>query len=199
MKKFIEYLVENEKTYAYRLKIAGEVSAEFLRGLKEKLAQFDPVSIGSPRVTPVQKQPEDFPGFENERVTIIDIELRYPAIHPQMTSMAQMLGVEPDRVYFKTLAFDEGMDQEFREIEKQNKDLLTDTDFPAPNAEQKALSKDYSADPYDHAVLKNSYRSRFVVAGGKTAPAETTNDLPLGKDSPIMGKNKLPRVESNAR
>jgi hypothetical protein len=90
------------------------------------------------------------------------------------------------------------MDVERIKIEDQNKDLLTDTDFPAPDAEQKALSKDYSA-PYDeHAVLKNTYRSDFTVAGGKTPPAETTNDLPMGTSSPMTKVKRPPRPATGA-
>lgn len=199
MKNFIEYLVESEKTYTYRIKIAGEVDSNFMKGLKEKLTQFDPIKIGSPKVTPVQKQPDGFPQFENERVTIFDVEFRYPAIHPQITSMAHMLGLDPNRLIMSTIGYADANEEELVGIQDQNQNLLADTDYPAPNKEQKEASKDYGADPYDHEVLQNAYRSRFTVAGGKTPPAETTNDLPQGDNSPIGGKNKLPKVTSNAR
>jgi hypothetical protein len=48
-------------------------------------------------------------------------------------------------------------------------------------------------------VLKNTYRSDFSVAGGKTDPAKYSDQLPMGDDSPIGGKNKLPAVKSFAR
>ena len=64
--------------------------------------------------------------------------------------------------------------------------------------EQKALKKDYSA-PYDeHAVLKNTYRSDFTVAGGKTPPAKTTNDLPMGTTSPMTKVKRPPRPATGA-
>jgi hypothetical protein len=84
-----------------------------------------------------------------------------------------------------TVPYEDSMNQERVEVDEQNKDLLTDTDYPAPNKEQKALSKDYSTGPYDHAVLKNAYRSNFDIAGGKTPPATTTNDLAMGDTSPM--------------
>ena len=84
--------------------------------------------------------------------------------------------------------------------DKENKNLLTDTDYPAPNKEQKALSKDYATGPYDHAVVKNAYKSDFTVAGGKTPPAVTSNEFPMGDKSPMgTTKNRLPAVRSNAR
>jgi hypothetical protein len=89
--------------------------------------------------------------------------------------------------------YEDSNDKLTADVEKQNKDLLTDTDYPAPDAEQKALYKDYSA-PYDqHAVLKNTYRSDFTVAGGRTPPAVTTNSLPMGDKSPMTNVKRPPK------
>lgn len=191
--------MESQRTYNYRIKIAGELPTGLMAGLKEKMAQFDPVKIGEVKTTPIQKTPTDFPNFENERVSYFDVEFRYPAIHPQITSMAQMLGLDPNKLAMHTISYDNSNVEEYDEIHAQNQNLLADTEFPAPNQEQKRLKKDYSADPYDHEVLQNQYRSNFKVAGGKTPKAQTTNDLPMGGKSPIGGKNKLPKVTSNAR
>jgi hypothetical protein len=84
-----------------------------------------------------------------------------------------------------TVPYEDSMNKERVDVEEQNHDLLTDTDYPAPDKEQRALSKDYSTGPYDHAVLKNAYRSNFEIAGGKTPPATTTNDLAMGDESPM--------------
>ena len=102
---------------------------------------------------------------------------------------------EPEK---KSAAGKEPEREEKEKVEEQNKDLLTDTDYPAPDAEQKALSKDYSANPYQHAVLKNTYRSDFTVAGGKTPPAKTTNDLPMGDKSPMTKVSRPPRPATGA-
>jgi hypothetical protein len=77
-------------------------------------------------------------------------------------------------------------------------DLLKDTDYPEDDAQQRALKKDYSAEPHDHVVLKNAYRSDFTVAGGKTPPAKTTNDLPQGVKSPISNIKRPPRPATGA-
>jgi hypothetical protein len=87
--------------------------------------------------------------------------------------------------------------REREQVAAQNKDLL-DTDYPVDTAEQTALSADYSA-PYDqHAVLKNAYRSDFTVAGAKTPKAATTNDLPMGNDSPMTKVKRPPRPATGA-
>ena len=191
MKQFKDYLAESERVYNYRIKIVGDVSTEFMSQLKQKLDQFDPVKIGSQKSTPVQMSPADFPKFNNDSVTSFDVEFRYPAIEPQIKQLAQILGLDPNRIIMQTASFDDSIDKERKDVEAENKNLLSDTDYPAPDKEQKALSKDYSAPYNQHAVLKNAYRSDFTVAGGKTPAAKTTNDLPMGKNSP-MSKIKLP-------
>jgi hypothetical protein len=97
-----------------------------------------------------------------------------------------------------TTPYEDSMATEKERVEAENKDLLTDTDFPANTKEQKALKQDYSADPYQHAVLKNAYRSDFTVAGGKTPAAKTTNDLPMGNDSPMTKVKRPPRPATGA-
>ena len=198
MKNFQQYLTESERTYNYRIKIVGDVAPDFVKALEGKLAQFDVVKFGKPKSTPVQLKPADFPKHSNDSVTSIDVEFRYPAIEPQIKQIAQMLFLDPNRIIMLTTPHEEGMTVEKEKIETDNKNLLTDTDYPAPDAEQKALSKDYSA-PYDeHAVLKNTYRSDFTVAGGKTPPAETTNDLPMGTQSPMTKTKRPPRPATGA-
>lgn len=185
MKKFNEYLAESQRVYNYRIKIVGDVPSGFIKALEEKLKQFDPAKVSAVKTTPVQLNPADFPAFDNERVSHMDVEFRYPAIEPQIQQIAQLLGLDPNRIRMLTVPYEDSMNKERVDVEEQNKDLLTDTDYPAPDAEQKALSKDYATGPYDHAVLKNAYRSDFTVAGGKTPKAETTNDLPMGDTSPM--------------
>ena len=84
------------------------------------------------------------------------------------------------------------MDKELLGIEDQ-KDLLT-SEYPANSKEQKDLKKDYSAAAKDKQVVKNSASdSKFVVAGGKTPPAKTTNDLPQGIKSPMTSIKRPPK------
>lgn len=185
MKHFREYLSESQKTYNYKIKIVGDVAPDFIKALEAKLKQFEPVKISRPKTSPVQAKPADFPKHSNDSVTSMDVEFRYPAIEPQITQIAKDLFMDPNRIIMMTVPYEESMAQEKSRIESENKDLLTDTDYPADTAEQKALKADYSAPYNEHAVLKNAYRSDFTVAGGPTPPAKTTNDLPMGVKSPM--------------
>lgn len=199
MKTFAEYLTESRKTFDYRIKIAGDPPPEFMKEFEQKLRQFDVIKISAPKTTPLQKTLTDFPQYNNQSMTFMDVTFNYPATPPQITQIAELLGLDPNRIIIQDTLYAERVDAELTKQEKDNKNLLTDTDFPAPDKDQKALSKDYSADPYDHAVLKNAYRSDFTVAGGRTPPAVTTNDFPMGMKSPIGGSNRLPTPKSSAR
>ena len=193
MKKFHQYLAESERTYDYRIKILGDVPPTFIKDLEQKLEQFDIVKMSGKKTTPVQRLLKDFPEAENDMVTSVDVSFRYPAIEPQIQQLAQLLGFSPNRIRLLTQSYVDSMDKEISDINTQNKDLIADTDYPAPDAEQQELKKDYSGDPYKHAVLQNAYRSDFTVAGGKTPPAKTTNDIKQDNKSPMSDIKRTPK------
>jgi hypothetical protein len=201
MKPFAKYLAESERTYNYRIKIVGDVPTGFIKDLESKMSQFDVVKMGSPKTAPVRKNIPDFPAFPNQPLTIVDVEFRYPAIEPQIKQLAQLLGMDPNRIVMNTDAYEQSLDDENKKILDQNKDLLDTPEYPKDDAQQRALKKDYATGPYDHAVLKNAYRSKFSVAGGKTAPAKTTNELPQGVKSPMTNikRPSKPATGANPR
>ena len=199
MKPFVKYLAESERTYNYRIKVVGDVPEGFFKQLEEKLAQFDIVKMSTPKSTPVRRQIPDFPAFPNQPMSIVDVEFKYPAIEPQIKQLAQLAGLDPNRIVMATTPYEEELNVENDKIEAENKDLLKDTDYPAPDKKQRALEKDYSADPYNHVVLKNAYHSDFTVAGGKTPLAKTTNDLPQGTTSPMTNVKRAPKPATGAQ
>lgn len=199
MKTFANYLAESERTYDYRIKICGTVDTESLRNLKQKLDQFAPVKMSDIKVTPIQVIPTDFPNYKNESVTMFDVSFRYPAIEPQIKQLAQLMNIDPNRVVMSSRDYNESLVSEYEKIADQNQDLLSDTDYPADDAVQKGLKKDYSVEAHDHVVLKNQYRSNFTVAGGRTAPARTTNDLPQGNKSPMTTIKRPPKPPTGAQ
>jgi hypothetical protein len=191
MKSFKHYLTESAKTHSYRIKICGDLPDGFLPSFKSALKKFDPENMGEVKKTPVMSRPQDFPAFPNESVSLMDVTFRYPATPEQIQKMAKLLGLDADRIRMTQRDYDEGMDRELLGIADQ-KDLLT-TDYPADSREQKQASKDYAAVGADKQVVKNSAAdATFVVAGGKTPPAETTNNLPMGTKSPMSTIKRPP-------
>jgi hypothetical protein len=129
---------------------------------------------------------------------MFDVSFRYPAIEPQIKQLAQLLGLDPNHIIMQTAQHVDGLVDEYEKIDAENKDLLDDTNYPAPDAEQRALKKDYATGPYDHAVLKNAYRSDFTIAGGKTPPAKTTNEIAQGTQSPMTKITRPPKPATGA-
>jgi len=197
MKPFAKYLAESERTYNYRIKVVGDVPDGFFKELRDNCTHCDSVNMSNAKSTPVRRVIPDFPAFPNQPMKIVDVEFKYPAIEPQIKQLAQILGLDPNRIVMMATPYEESLDIESEKIEDQNRDLL-DSPYPAPDAEQRALSKDYATGPYDHAVLKNAYRSDFTVAGGKTPPAKTTNELPMGNKSPMTNIKRQPRPATGA-
>lgn len=197
MKPFAKYLAESERTYNYRIKVVGDVPEGFFKQLRDKCAQFDCVKMSDAKSTPVRRVIPDFPAFPNQPMKIVDVEFRYPAIEPQIKQLAQLSGLDPNRIVMMATPYEESLDIESDKIADENKDLLN-SPYPAPDAQQKALSKDYATGPYDHAVLKNAYKSNFTIAGDKTPPAKTTNDLPMGNKSPMTNIKRQPRPATGA-
>ena len=190
MKTLATYLVESAKTFDYRIKIVGDIDGPFMKDFKEKLKKFDPITVSEPKATPVLSKPEGFPGFSNERVHIMDVCFRYPATPPQIQQMAELLGLDPNRLAVVQRDWANSMDKELLGIETQNAPDLLTRELPATDAEQKKLKKEHE-DLNQQLVLQNADTAKWSVAGGKTPPAVTTNDLPQGTSSP-MSKVKRP-------
>ena len=192
MKTFAQYLTESEKTFDYRIKICGDINAELLKMFREKLKKFDPVKISDAKTTPVQARPADFPGETNQRVTMIDGSFRYPATPPQIQQMAELCGIAVNHVCVNDLHWSEGMDLELAGIAEENTPAILQKEYPVDSAEQKQLKKDY-ADGNQQVVRNSAAEATWTVAGGKTPPAQTTNDLPQGVVSPMSRMKRPPR------
>lgn len=112
MKSLKHYIVESVHTYNYTIKIAGDVDKNFIDLFKYNLKKFDPVKIGEPTSTPIQKDPYGFPNLSNQSVTIIKAEFRYPATEPMIQQIAQLLGYQVDMVRVVSSDFDNSINSE---------------------------------------------------------------------------------------
>lgn len=184
MKKLNEYLTASEKTYDYRIKIAGELPKENYEKFKAALDMFDVETCTAPKKTPIQSNPVDFPNHKNEEVNIFDVILNYPANGEQLTQLARQAGILPANIIVVGKDFDDSM-QEEREGAEEGVRLET-PDYPAQTTEQKEASDAY-ADSYETAAREfaSEVNTEFEVAGGKTPPAKFTTDEAEGKDSPM--------------
>jgi hypothetical protein len=205
MKSLRHYISESVHTYNYRIKIAGEVDNNKMDLLKYNLQKFSPVKITEPKTTPIQKDPYGFPGIENERVTTIDAEFRYPATEPMVRQLAQLLGIDENRVRMLGSAYDESVttEQEGYENQMEHSPLLTHEELEEqPGAKEAAKAYGNS---YLDSIKEQTKDDAIEIpyAGTKTKAAfdpfkpETLMST-MGKDSP-MSKISRPAKPQTGR
>jgi hypothetical protein len=173
MKSLKQYIVESVHTYNYTIKIAGDVDKNFIELFKYNLNKFDPVKIGEPTSTPIQKSPFGFPNLSNQSVTIIKAEFRNPATEPMIQQIAQLLGYQVDMVRVVGTDFDDSINNEqagYANEMSHNPLLLHPELEEQPGA--KEANKNYS-DSYLSSIQKQAKDSKIDIpyAGTKTPDA----------------------------
>jgi hypothetical protein len=143
MKSFRKYLAESVRSYRYKIKIAGECPKNFIELFCYNLQKYDPVKIGDPKTTPVQKSPLGFPDLTDQPVTIIDVEFRYPATEPMIRQTARLLGCDENCVRMIQADYSDSLDSELEQYANQasHTPVLTHTEL---EDQGKEASKEYS-------------------------------------------------------
>jgi hypothetical protein len=205
MKSLKYYIVESIHTYNYKIKIAGDIDETKLQLLKYNLQKFSPVKIEGPKSTPIQKKPEGFYGVKNERVNIIDIECRYPVIEPYVTQIAQLLGIDPNRVKMIGTDYSNSLDKEAEAYAEQesHSPLLNHTELEEqPGA--KEASKQYANSYLEYIKKQHEEDKMEMVFANKTPKIDFDPFKPetlhksMGKNSP-MTKINLPKRPKTGR
>ena len=157
------------------------------------LSKFDPVKIEDPKTTPVQKDPHGFPELQNESVTIIKAEFKYPANEPMIQQLAQLLGCNINRVRVLTTDYVDsinGDSERFANVDKSDKPLLTTEELPDAGKE---ASKEYANQYLDRVVPKKP--SIDIPYEGKKTPTVPNNSKEGINTASAMGNGRVPRPE----
>lgn len=205
MKSLKHYIVESIHTYNYRIKFVGDIDSNKMDLLRYNLEKFNPVRIGEPKSTPIQKKVVGFPGVENDRVTTIEAEFRYPATEPMIKQLAQLLGIDPNHVRVIGKDHDESMDEELDMYANQasHSPLLTHEELEE-NPDAKDAAKAYG-NSYLDSIKEQTKDDKIEMtyAGSKTPDSfdpfkpETLHSS-MGKESP-MSKVTRPAKPATGR
>jgi len=195
MKSLRHYLMESARTYRYTIKIAGDCDQKFLDMFKHNLSKFDPVKIEEPKTTPIQKELQDFPDMENESLTLIKAEFKYPATEPMIQQCAQACGCNINRVRMFTTEYADGLTHEAEQYENQPDVLLTD---PKLSDDGKEASKEYANQYLDRVVPKKpSIEMQFDAKKTPTAPNNSKEGI--NTMSPMSKINRPAKPATGAR
>jgi hypothetical protein len=181
MINFKHYLMESEKKYGFRAKLAAELNKEQMESLQKHLARWNLEAISEPKRLPVAEEHQGFSHIKNTELYIVDMVVNYPctpqeiqnAIHEATkVPMSHIMVLTPEQEVIAAPI--------------------------APESDQPILTSDYPEQkaPQLLADLANALKAKGIdqqFATKQMGKAKTSNDLPQGTSSPIGTlKNKLP-------
>lgn len=152
MKTFKEYLFENAKTYAFKVKVAGELPENFQQNFKTRLSRCGLKTIEEVAKTPIQKVPLDFPELENVEVRIFDVMCEYPITSPEISKELTEMGMDPCCFRVRGAGEPSEVDQEQMQQEPSGVSVLQDSTY---SETEKIKHKDYFGNDFNNAFLKD--------------------------------------------
>lgn len=196
MKNLRHYLTESARTYNYTIKILGDVDSKFMDMFKFNLGKFDPIKIEEPKTTPIQKTVKGFPEAENDSLTIIRAEFRYPATEPMIQQCAQACGCNINRVRLETTSFADSIEQENKQYQNEVDDspILLHPEMPDSGKE---ASKEYANQYLDRVVPKKP--SVDIPFAAKATPIAPKNNKEESHMSPMSKITRPQKPSTGAR
>lgn len=200
MKSLKHYIFESIHTYNYRIRVVGDIDNNKLDLLHHNLQKFSPVRISQPKSTPIQKTVAGFPGVENERVTSIDAEFRYPATEPMVRQLAQLLGIDENLVRMTSTDYADSLQTEAESYanEADHSPVLNHTELEEqPGA--KEASKAYG-DSYLTSIKDQRKDSKIDIPyAGKTTPDAFDPFKPYLDDKKLGDKSPMTKISRPAK
>jgi len=202
MKTFKEYLSESIKTYPFRIKIAGAVTAEDEGSIKYALEKFSIAEFKKVGKTPIQSLPLDFPKVRNAEVTVFEVSTHYPTTPQELTDKLLMCLKRPlEEIVVRNP--NEPLEEYQAPREKMESPLLLDPNYK--EASSQSMDSFWGTN-YNAQFLKQLHSDAEArrkargeeIPGGKADevmknPGQTLNDFPQNNTSPIQQSDYDPR------
>jgi len=150
MKQFKDYLSESAKKYDFRIKVAGDFTAEQASTMKALLGKFQVSAFKESGKTPIQELPLDFPKIKNAEVCIYETTLDYPTTSWEIQEyLSSNMGISKDALVVRRPG--EPTEAEQKSVEERTEPLLTDGEYKeSPNAK----FEDFYGDKYNTGFVK---------------------------------------------
>lgn len=198
MKSYKAYLTESQKTYDFKLRIAGELPEDLQNKIKGVLEAYQVCSMSKAKRLPIQETPE-FPNMGPVEVNVFEVCLSYPCNDEQVrTLIAERAGlslacIKVTAAHSPYEAIMDGTEVSNLGGKPGEAVLLQDNmERERPGAGGEALVGDARI-PNLIKELEETRKYHYPeIAGEKTPAAKTTNELPVGNTSPIgTHRNKV--------
>jgi hypothetical protein len=178
MKSLKEYLTESQKTYAFRIKVAGPLPEDFASKVKNKLDKWSCSKFEKSGGSPIQPSSIEFPNLTNVEVSVFEAECCYPVTPQEISAMIRETTGMTESCFKVRNANDPYEDQATDlNIEKSGKAFLNDPNYSeAP----KVKVKDYFGDDFNKSFLRDlaseSKKSKKDKGQGEYKLSKTKED-----------------------
>ena len=185
MSTYKDYLTESNKSYDYKIKIAGDSKSIDKNALETALQKFDLASMSAGKTTPIMTMPLDFPRLSNESVTIFDVTTNYPESARTMQEyLSDLLRIPLTHIVVRKPSEPSEEYQNDMQVAKKSEyaSKLQDIEYKDAN---KVNAEDFHSTKANMSLLKELLKDRQE---NKDAPKEKENiqskeDAPA--DSPL--------------
>lgn len=186
IRSFISHYNDNQKVYSFKMRMAFECTDKMYKKIEVALDAYQLESITKPKSLPIQEDTVNFPAAGPVEINIIEMELGYPVI-PEMLHalLIERCQLDGTRFVIHTQAQDADRTPQMGIYEKG--EALLNTDLEEMALEDTVYGNEFVTDFLDSIETR-----QMEFAAGSEEKAETTNDLPMGTDSPMTKQNKLP-------
>jgi hypothetical protein len=193
MKTFKEYLTEGRKTYAFKIKVAGDLAEGFDEKLKSAIDRFATVNLTKGKRTPIQDVPLDFPTMKNTQVTIWDAEVSYPTTSEVLENYVS--AITGHTLHCVKVVPINAASEEYQEQngEKTDQVLLNQEQLEAVDAQDVVGEKGKMSLLKELEKLKHggeSYKGVNDQLLAASSPAEKSSEVPEGSTKSPIGSTK---------
>jgi hypothetical protein len=179
---FIETLNESKKTYKFLVRVAGNLPESFDKHLKTHLEKFSLVEISSPKRTPIQETPMDFPQLQNMEVTTYEVEVNYPTTsHVLEQYLVGCCGVDHTHINVRVPGEPVELDQKKTE-ETVYEPLLSKEDLGGESA-QGAVATNRVMDLLKELEVARKERTIDPLAGTPTGESKDLDNMDNSKSA----------------
>lgn len=178
------YIREADRVYKYRLKFAcDELDGDMMDRLEAALERYELQNCSAPTVTPIQESPLDFPNVRNTRVCIVDCEVRYPASHDMLRTMA----AEATGVNIGSVAvygeFDPRHEQTEQLLDDSKPEAVLGTDYEDTEGAQEQYGKTLTDRLLGELARYREERETHIVTND-LIPEQATDTEGVGGEDP---------------
>jgi hypothetical protein len=193
MKSLKDYLTESQKTYSFKVKVAGQVPEKFVETVKSRLEKYGCSKFSQIGSTPIQSTAMDFPELCNIEVTMFEAECAYPVTPPEiLMAIKNSVAISETHLRVRNARESQELDALALDDAQSTKKVKALLDDPEYKEAEKIKSKNYFGDDFNKAFLKDlqkSAKQRKKELGHKDVKTtEITSEGPdfgKGSTSPI--------------